>query len=136
MSLSLFKNRPDTQIEDILMAHADALIQGDLDRAESLSRLALADVDDLFTLAERISLALIDVSASPEFVEELRVRLLVAAEQHHRSLWGRLRHMPRRTQLAAGIGGATLTAGMVLVARRPVRDAALELWRNRRIVIA
>jgi hypothetical protein len=139
MSLSLFKNRPDNQFQDLLMAHADGLVAGNLDREQLRSRhsrLSLSDIDDLFTLAERISLALIEISPSPDFVDELRLRLLEVADQHNRSLWGKLRHMPRRTQLAAGIGGATLTAGVVLVAHRPMRDAALELWRNRRIIIA
>jgi hypothetical protein len=139
MALSLFKHRPENPLHELLAAHADELIAGTLDKQLLLTRynrLSPAEVHDLLALAEQISLALIEVSPSPEFVTELRLRLLEAARQHDRSLLGRIRHMPRRTQLAAGIGGATLTAGVVLAVHRPARDAALEIWRNRRIVIA
>jgi hypothetical protein len=71
---------------------------------------------------------------SEQFVAGLRHRLLTSDRRPALSLWARIRRLPPRTQLAAGIGGATLTAGVVILATRSVYDA-LGNRRNRRTAV-
>jgi hypothetical protein len=133
MSLSFFKKRPESQIEDLLMAHAEALLAGtlDLDKLmEQYDEVSWNQVASLFALAERINRSLVTVKASDQFVDQLRRQLVGASALDHRSLWARLRAMPPRKQLAAGIGGVTLTAGVFFIASRSVPDA-LDYVRHR-----
>ncbi len=128
-----FRQYIDRQVEDFLMAHVDALVSGSPDVDQLLDRYddEIRDqVEGLFTLAERISQSLIPVAPSEQFVNRLRHELTDAASAEPRSLWGRIRSLPPRTQIAAGIGGATLTAGVVLIASRSMPNA-LEYWRSR-----
>ncbi len=133
-----FRQYTDHQIEDFLMAHADALVSGSpamdqlLDEYDDMIR---SQVEGLFTLTERLRHTLIPVSPSEQFVNRLHHDLMSAASAQPLSLWGRIRSLPPRTQIAAGIGGATLTAGVVLLASRSMPNA-LEYWRNRRIDVA
>jgi hypothetical protein len=119
------------------MAHADALASGaDPDQLFDLyDDPLLAQFEGLLTLAERISRLLIQVSPSEQFVNQLRHELIDASSPGRRSLWGRIRSLPPRTQLAAGIGGAAVTAGVVLIASRSMPNA-LEYWRSRRENVA
>ena len=133
-----FRQYIDRQIEDFLMAHVDALVSGspDIDQLmDQYDDVLRSQVDGLFTLAERISQSLIPVAPSEQFVNQLRHELIDAASGEPLTLWGRIRSLPPRTQLAAGIGGATLTAGVVLIASRSMPNA-LEYWRSRRVDVA
>jgi hypothetical protein len=125
------KSQSEVQLLDLLMDHADALIAGSLNRDQlfdQYDQVSRSQIDNLLNLAERVSSTLITVNPSDEFVKQLYFDLIEAALNNHPSLWQRIRQMPPRRQLAAGIGGATLTAGVVFIASRPAR----EFWRNRR----
>jgi hypothetical protein len=133
---TIFKS--GNQIQHLLADHADALIAGTLDLRRlrrQYNRVIFGQAESLLALAEQISESMPVVVPSEEFVEQLRCQL-IEGSPIHRSLWKRIRELPPRTQLAAGIGGATLTAGVVLFARRPVVDAALNYLRNRHILAA
>jgi hypothetical protein len=134
-----FREHIERQIQDFLMAYADSLIAGSPDMDQLLEQYAdivREQVEGLLTLTERISHSLTPVTPSEQFVSQLRHDLIeVSASPAHRSLWGRIRSLPPRTQIAAGIGGATLTAGVVIIASRSM-PSALEYWRNRRIDVA
>lgn len=126
--------RDELRSEDILMAHADALASGaDPNQLfDQYDDLLLGQIGGLLTLAERISRLLIQVSPSEQFVNQLRHELIEASSPGRRSLWGRIRSLPPRTQIAAGIG---VTAGVVLIASRSMPNA-LEYWRSRRENVA
>lgn len=124
--------------EDVLAAHADALISNGAAHASPRQLYADPAEDELaalLRLAERVERAMPPVTLSEAYVAQLRHRLLESDLQETLSLWRRIRQLPPRTQLAAGIGGATLTAGVVILATRSVYDV-LGSRRNRRTVIA
>jgi len=139
MRLSWFQRQADRQLEDFLLAHADALLVGkpDLDSLlKQYDNLTRSQVETFVTLAERISESLTEVAPSDQFVGQLRYRLREAAGLPETdSLMERVRQMSPRVQWAAGIGGATLTAGVVIMASRPIWGA-LEEWRSRRAATA
>lgn len=140
-SLSSFFRGPSQRWQrNLLMAHADALVTGSAARDRvraACARSGETELEALLELAERIERAMPPVTPSERFVAELHQRLLQAgvAQQSSRSLWGRVQRLPWRTRIAAGIGGATLTAGVVILATRSVYDA-LGNRRNRRAVTA
>jgi hypothetical protein len=124
------------QIQTLLMNHVDALVAGTLDRERLLApydSVIREQTESLFVVAERINDTLIEVVPSEHFVSQLRFDLFEKAMTEQASWWERLRSLPPRTQLAAGIGGATLTAGMVIIATRSMPNA-LEFLRNLRDV--
>ena len=127
-------------LQELLMRHADALVSGAEDREALLSAYddeTRAEAAELLALAERIQHTMTEVAPSEQFVRQLAVQLATAPTVvPSRSLWGRVRHLPPRVQLAAGIGGATLTAGVVLLISRSLVPGALESWRSRRTVTA
>lgn len=137
--LSIFKRRPERQLHEFLMAHADALASGTLDLDRLLDQYDLVingQVESLLALADQMNRSLVEVAPSEQFVKQLRVQLLGETYVlRDPGLWQRIRQLPPRTQLAAGIGGATLTAGLVLIASRSFPDA-LDFWRNRRTILA
>jgi hypothetical protein len=122
------------------MAHADALVAGSANRETLLSAYdeeTRAQAAELVTLSEHIQHAMTEVMPSEQFVRQLGVQLAtVPTVTPQRSLWGRVRHLPPRVQLVAGIGGATLTAGVVLLVSRALVPGALESWRSRHTVTA
>jgi hypothetical protein len=135
MPLPFFRNRTDQELQDLLMAHADALAAGTLELdtlLEHYDDAPLSQVEDLLTLAESISRVMTQVSPSEQFVDRLYHELRAADIPAEPSLWGQLRTLSPRTQIAAGIGGATLTAGVVLLASRPLL-AVWDGWRSRRL---
>ncbi len=130
MSLFSFRNSAERRFEDLLMAHADALISGTLDVDQLLRQyhwVSRRQIESWFTLAEHLSKTFVVVKPSDDFVEELRRQLYEANTPENRSLWRQFRDLSPRTQLAA-VGGATLTAGVVYFASRPVRDVLEDLW--------
>jgi hypothetical protein len=138
MSLPFFKNQREHQLQDVLMDYVDALVSGTRDISsmlEQFDRDTRGQIDDLLALTNRISKVLTEVTPSDEFIAELRYQLTEAGNPEGISWWKRIRRLPPRTQLAAGIGGATLTAGVVLIAARTLPEA-LDMWRNRRAAAA
>ncbi|NDJ76903.1 MAG: hypothetical protein GYB65_11645 [Chloroflexi bacterium] len=138
MPFSFFRNHSQQQIEDLLLAHADALADGSVDLdtlLEQYTTLTASQVEGLLLLAERISSVLTEVKPSDTFVSQLRYELSHAGLPEDLGFWMRLRHLSPRTQLAAAsIGGATL-AGVVLIASRPLWEM-VGIRRNRRTAIA
>lgn len=135
---SLFRKSSQRWQQNLLMAHADALVTGSPVREQVRAACAQSgetELEALLALAERVERAMPPVAPSERFVAELRQRLLQAEKQQSVSLWGRVQRLPLRTRVAAGIGGATLTAGVVFLATRSVYDA-LGNRRNRRAIIA
>jgi hypothetical protein len=137
-SLSFFNRHQQHQhTQDLLMAHAEALISGTLNLDQLLASFdqeTRREIGDLLILAERVNNTLVQVDPSEKFVAHLRQELAQAdaALLHHTSVWQWIRHLPPRTQIAAGIGGATLTAGMVLIASRALPEV-WSYWRSRNI---
>lgn len=112
------------------MAHADALVFGTDDHEKlpgPYDNVIREQAGNLIVLTERINQSLEEVVPSEHFVSQLRYKLIESALPTA-NWWERLRNLPPRTQWAAGIGGATLTAGVVLIASR----STLGFWRNRR----
>lgn len=135
MGPQFFKRHLDRQLGDLLMSYADALIAGLAWSTSSKYNGSYEEPEDLFALTQQLHRALVPVEPSSLFVRELRRRLLSEEFTAQRSLWERTRQLPLPVQIAAGIGGATLTAGIVLFARRPLMDAIDEI-RSRRTSIA
>lgn len=131
---NFFRNHPEQQLQDILMAHAEALLADGVDRDTLLDQIddvVRGQAESLLTLAENVQRAMAGVVPSDQFVKQLKLQLTAGGAQDALTWWHRLRQLPPRTQIAAGIGGATITAGLVLLASRSMPDA-LEFWRNRR----
>jgi hypothetical protein len=138
MSMPFFKNHREHHLQDFLMAYADALVSGTRDADSVLEQFdqdMRGQIEDLLILSDLISKVLTEVAPSDEFIAQLRSRLTEAGGPESRSLWMRIRRLPPRAQLAAGIGGATLTAGVVFIAARTLPEA-LDLWRNRHAAAA
>lgn len=126
------------QVEDLLVAHADALAAGYSERDLLLDHcdwVLRSQVEGLFDLAEQVAGSLVETLPSEQFVAGLRQALLAGGEMPARLWWVRIRQLPPRTQLAAGIGGAALTAGVFWLASRALPEA-LDLWRSRRTMAA
>ncbi len=120
------------------MAHADALISHSAAHAplrRAITEAGASDLEALLRLAESIEQAMPAVAPSEPYVAQLHHRLLESDPQKTLSLWRRIRQLPPHTLLAAGIGGATLTAGVVILAARSVYDV-LGSRRNHRTVAA
>lgn len=133
--LPFFRNRTNQYLEDALIAHADALVAGTLDREALLSQVdhvMRSQLEALMDIAERVQRSMTVVSPSEQFVKQLAHDLAIGADVEEQTLLDRIRYLPPAVQLAAaGIGGVTLTAGIVLIASRSMPDA-LEFWRSRR----
>ncbi len=130
----IFRNRSEQQLQDFLMVHADALIAGTMDRETLLTQadwVIRSQVEYLFDLAENVQRVMTDVAPSDQFVKQLGLQLTASTDHDMQSWWHWVRQLSPRTQIAAGIGGATITAGLVLLATRSMPEA-LEFWRNRR----
>ncbi len=108
-------NETDLRLETYLAAHLDALWSAP--EAAKALRLQAADPQarDLMLLAERLHTTLIPVVPSDAFIERLRGEFMMQAPPTLRQRW---RQLPPRYQTAAKVGGATLTAGLMLFAVR------------------
>jgi hypothetical protein len=131
----IFRNTAQDQLQDFLSTHADALISGsaDVDRLfEEFDQSVQREAEGLMALAEQIGRLLLPVAPSEQFVNRLYQELTANTTPERLSLWGRIRSLPPRTQLAAGLGGAAMTAGVVYIATRTMPNP-LVYWRNRHV---
>ncbi|MCE7946897.1 MAG: hypothetical protein DYG88_05650 [Chloroflexi bacterium CFX4] len=128
---------PNTALEDLLAAQADALISG-APFEDSLPSLAPADqaaAHSLMLLANRLSAGLAPVTPDPAFVARLHAELAAQASTAapaNVDLMLRWRNLPQRYKVAARIGGLTLTAGLALLASRRVLEALTRFQRRER----
>ena len=114
-------NSENSQLEDLLAAHTDALLAGLEDFDPQFANYGIAssqaaEATNLLGLAFRLRETLTPVAPSEEFTRRLRNEL-VGAEQPV-TLLVRWRKLPAHYQLAAKLGGLTLTAGLLLLATR------------------
>jgi len=117
LASSLLTPRAQRQLRNLLMAHADALVAG-----AAFERLRVpgaevlnGQVAPLLALAEQIQRVLTPVEPPERFVAQLERDLRAAHAADRPTVWRRIRRLPPTTQIAAGIGGATITAGVVLL---------------------
>lgn len=114
----------DTQMEDLLNSITEALFNEDCDLDEIISRYEIPrnSVDSFIELIHGLRLSLKPAQPSNEFVKSLK-KELVGKESS--DVFSRLRGMPGRVQIAAGIA---LVAGFLLISRRRIlgEDEALQ----------
>ena len=114
----MFNNIDNTQhdwLEDLLADQADALIAETAFEGYKLSPGQAAEANELLDLAVHVSESLKPVAPSEEFLARLRGEL---AGQQQVTLLVRWRKLPPQYQLAAKLGGLTITAGIMLLAAR------------------
>lgn len=134
MLSDLFNYRPHRQLTGFLADRANALFgnSASLDRfIGPYDRIAVDQVEGFADIVERLSRTLVEVKPSDAFVEQLRQQLLFGQRPDPQTMWQRIHQLPLRMRLAAGIGGATLTAGVLLIASRPYLMDVLTSWRDR-----
>jgi hypothetical protein len=115
------QNRP-TPLDDLLAAHADALLTGLEDVTPdyslyNLTSLQTNEAPSLLEIAYRLSQAFTPVTPSDEFKQRLKDELVGEAPV---TLLVRWRKLPAHYQRVAKLGGLTLTAGIALLAARRV----------------
>ena len=108
-------NTQNNWLEDLLAAQADALITDEAFESGSLSREQAAQANELLDLAFRVNDSLQPVMPSEAFMARLKDELIGEAQP---TLIVRWRKLPPQYQLAAKLGGLTITAGIMLLAAR------------------
>jgi hypothetical protein len=126
------RSAQDHPVEDLLAAHADALLAERDDFAPRFDQYGIApsqaaEVTELLHLAQQLRDSLTPVALSEEFVSRLKSELV--GEQPV-TLLVRWRKLPPHYQLAAKLGGLTIGAGLVLLATRRALDV-LDALRRR-----
>jgi hypothetical protein len=114
------QNAQESGLESLLAAHLDALIAGQDDFDPQLTRYGLTpaqttEATDLLSLAQRLRETLTPVAPSEAFTSRLKGELI---GDQPVTLLVRWRKLPAHYQLAAKLGGLTLTAGILLLASR------------------
>ncbi len=120
----------NNQIEELLNAHANALLAGVEDFSPDqypIDPAQAVEAADLLRLATRLRETLAPVVPSEEFTQRLKNELVGTQPV---TLLVRWRKLPAHYQLAAKVGGLTLTAGIMLLAARRAMNA-LEGVHNR-----
>ena len=104
----------DAQIQNLLSAVTDALLSGEasLDQIVRDYDVPRERVEGVINVIRRLHTALTGVQPSRRFVRRLRIELVGEPE---RNIVNRLRYLPPRVQIAAGIA---LIAGFMLISRR------------------
>jgi hypothetical protein len=109
----------DLELQNLLSAVTDAMLadkNGDIDNIVARYAVPRAEVDSLIGIIRRLHLTLVGAQPSRRFVHRLKTDLLGAPE---RNVVTRIRHLPPRVQIAAGIA---LVAGFMLLSRRRMID--------------
>jgi hypothetical protein len=110
----------NSQIENLLAAHADAIDAELMDFKKQFANFGLApsqtaEAADLLDLAQTLRSALAPIEPSLDFTRRLKSELV---GEPPLTLLVRWRKLPAHYQLAAKLGGLTITAGLVLLAVR------------------
>lgn len=116
-------NSDDMQIENLLSAVTDALLaeNNNIDAISRQYQVSRKEVDSFVRVINQLHLALVGVQPSRRFVRRLKQDLIGVP---NRNVLSRVRHLPPRVQIAAGIA---LVAGfMFLSRRRMVHDVSQE----------
>lgn len=114
----------DVQLQDLLSAVTDALLMGDeqIDEIISRYRVPRSQVDGLVSIIRHLHVALVGVQPSGRFSRRLYEDLMGSQRW---TLVTRMRRMPARVQIAALLA---LVAGFMLIARRRlIADTASEV---------
>jgi hypothetical protein len=114
--------QPNTQLENLLAVLTEAILaeEGDIDRIISSYAVSRAEVEGFVRIVRRLHTALIGVRPSRRFVHRLKQDLM---GQPHWNVISRIRFLPPRVQIAAGIA---LLAGFMLLSRRRILTLARE----------
>jgi hypothetical protein len=112
----------DLHLQNLLSALTDAILvdQTDLDHLYRQYNVPRAEVESFLQLIQRLHVALVGVQPSRRFVQRLRQDLI---GQSQWNLVNRVRYLPPRVQIAAGIA---LIAGFMLLSRRRLAALARE----------
>jgi hypothetical protein len=116
-------DQSDMQIENLLSAVTDALLaeNTNVDAISRQYRVPRDELDNFIRVINRLHIALVGVQPSRRFVRRLKQDLIGVP---NRNVLSRVRHLPPRVQIAAGIA---LVAGfMFLSRRRMVHDVGQE----------
>jgi hypothetical protein len=107
-------NSDDMQIENLLSAVTDALLaeNTNIDAISRQYQVPRSEVDSFVRVINRLHLALVGVQPSRRFVRRLKQDLVGVP---NRNVLSRVRHLPPRVQIAAGIA---LVAGFMFLSRR------------------
>jgi hypothetical protein len=114
--------QPNSQLENLLNALTDAILaeEGDIDQIISRYDVSRADVEGFVKIVRRLYTVLVGVRPSRRFVHRLKQDLM---GQPHWNVISRIRYLPPRVQIAAGIA---LFAGFMLLSRRRLGAMARE----------
>jgi hypothetical protein len=107
--------------EDILAEFAEGFLDGGITAADLIAKYNIkqgSELEALLLLAERLEGILVKVAPTPEFVAQLRQDLLKGDSASFLARMRQLYPLLSRKQLAAGIGGLTVAAGLLWYARR------------------
>ena len=108
----------DLELENLLSAVTDALLgnqPGSIDSIVGRYAVPRHEVDGLVSIIRRLHVTLVGVQPSQRFVKRLRNDLVGS----NRNLVTRIRYLPPRVQIAAGIA---LVAGFIILNRRRLMD--------------
>lgn len=112
--------KPAAPIEDLLSAVTDALLaeESDLNAIVARYDVPRRDVLGFVQIIRRLHVTLVGVQPSRRFVRRLKLSLMGAPD---RNVLSRMRHLPARVQIAAGVA---LVAGFMLLSRRRMMSDA------------
>ena len=105
----------DLELQNLLSAVTDAMLadkNGDIEHIVGRYAVPRQEVDSLVGIIRRLHMTLVGAQPSRRFVHRLKTDLLGTPE---RNVVTRIRHLPPRVQIAAGIA---LVAGFMLLSRR------------------
>ena len=108
------------ELENLLSAVTEALLadeDSDLDAIVNRYRVPRSEVEGLIGIIRRLHVSLVGVQPSRRFVG--RLRLEVVGSRYN--VVSRIRYLPPRVQIAAGIA---LVAGFMLLSRRRMAEEA------------
>jgi hypothetical protein len=112
----------NTRPEDILAEYAEGLVRQEVDLKALLQKYEVApdsELEALLQLAASLEKVLVGATPTVAFVEALRQKL---AGNPSPALLSRVRSLSTAQQIVAGLGGLTLAAGILWIARKSALD--------------